>query len=130
MEALDFGRYLTQQRELRGMSREQVAQATRIPVTMVAALEDGRFAKLPGRVFVVNFIRSYAQVIGLEADDTLLRFQEAAGLPEAVEELPQKLPKGKVPSRNLRNAWFLFVAILLLVTCVWVAHHFSAHGHP
>ena len=41
MDYADFGRYLTQQRELRGVSRADVATATKIPVNLIAALESG-----------------------------------------------------------------------------------------
>ena len=76
MDYVDFGRYLTQQRELRGMSRDEVAKATKIPPTLIVALETGEVERLPGRVFVVNYIRAYAQVIGMEPDEAVLRFEE------------------------------------------------------
>jgi uncharacterized protein (DUF58 family) len=44
---IDFGNFLRQQRELRGMSRDDVARSTRIPPTMVAALEDGQNDRFP-----------------------------------------------------------------------------------
>lgn len=76
MDHADFGRYLSQQRELRGMSREEVSRATKIPPTLVTALELGQVERLPARVFVLNYIRAYAQVIGLSADEAVLRFEE------------------------------------------------------
>jgi cytoskeletal protein RodZ len=72
----DFGRYLAQQRELRGVSRADVATVTKIPVNLLAALENGQVERLPERIFVVNYIRAYAQVIGLESIETVLRFEE------------------------------------------------------
>jgi hypothetical protein len=85
VDASDFGRYLVQQREFRGLSREEVASATKIPLALVGALEEGQLGALPGRVFVVNFVRSYAQAIGLEPDDALLRFEEASPSPVRAE---------------------------------------------
>jgi cytoskeletal protein RodZ len=72
----DFGRYLTQQRELRGVSRADVSTVTKIPVNLLAALENGQVERLPERIFIVNYIRAYAQVIGLESSETVLRFEE------------------------------------------------------
>lgn len=74
----DFGKYLVQQRELRGLSREDVSQATKIPPSLLKALETGQAERLPERVFVVNFLKAYAQVVGLEQDEVLLRFEEVA----------------------------------------------------
>jgi cytoskeletal protein RodZ len=72
----DFGKFLTQQRELRGMSRDDVARSTRIPLNVIAALETGQVERLPARVFVVNYIKAYARVIGLEPDEAVLRYEE------------------------------------------------------
>lgn len=76
MDYLDFGRYLVQQRELRGLSREEVSAATRIPMGLIVALETGQVERLPGRVFVLNYIRAYARAIGLEQEEAVLRFEE------------------------------------------------------
>ncbi len=76
MDYADFGRYLSQQRELRGMSRGDVAAATKISESLIGALETGQVDRLPGRIFVVNYIRAYAQVIGLSVEEALLRYEE------------------------------------------------------
>jgi hypothetical protein len=73
---LGFGRYLAQQRELRGLSREEVSRVTKISPSLIAALEEGQIERLPARVFVLNYIRAYAQVIGLSPEEALLRYQE------------------------------------------------------
>jgi cytoskeletal protein RodZ len=71
-----FGKYLTRERELRAMSRTEVAQTTRLSVEALEALEDDRFDALHGEAFAVGAIRSYARCIGLNEDDAVLRFQE------------------------------------------------------
>lgn len=76
MELLDFGRYLSQQRELRGLSRGDVVAVTKIPESTIAALEAGETERLPSRTYVLKFIRAYAQVIGLEPEETVLRYEE------------------------------------------------------
>lgn len=73
----DFGRYLGQQRELRGLSRDELSQITKIPPSMLEALELGMIERLPERVFVRNIVRSYAGQLGLEEAEVMLRFQEA-----------------------------------------------------
>ena len=76
MDYLDFGKYLSQQRELRGMSREDVARATKIPPSLISALEAGQVERLPSRIFVVNYIKAYAQVIGMSPEEAVLRYEE------------------------------------------------------
>jgi cytoskeletal protein RodZ len=111
VDASDFGRYLIQQREFRGLSREEVSSATKIPLTLVGALEEGHLERLPSRVFVVNFIRSYAQVIGLEPDDAVLRFQEmAGGVPEGAP--PEPVTAVKKPRSLKALGWALGLLLL------------------
>jgi len=86
-----FGAYLRLQREVRGLSIDQVAQQTKIPPTLVAALESGQSERFPERVFLLNYIRSYAQAVGLSADDTLNRFHEVPEAPKAPEFDPGAL---------------------------------------
>ena len=61
---------------------------TKIPATLVAALEDGQSERLPERVFLQNLIRAYAQVIGLSADDAITRWHEIPGGAKDPETLP------------------------------------------
>lgn len=58
------------------MSREEVAEKTKIPTSILSALEGGQAQRLPAKVFVVNYVRAYAQVIGLEPDEVVLRYEE------------------------------------------------------
>jgi cytoskeletal protein RodZ len=114
----DFGKYLTRQRELRGLSREEVSQATRIPGALIGALEEGELSRLPGRVFVVNYIRSYAEEIGLSPDDTVLRFEEVdlalnePSPPEAVA--PEAEANGRAAAPRGRWALWVLLAVIAL----------------
>jgi cytoskeletal protein RodZ len=71
-----FGHYLHQQRQLRALSLEEVARATRVPLEHLRALEEDRIDDLPGDAFAVGYIRNFARCIGLSADEAVLRFQE------------------------------------------------------
>jgi cytoskeletal protein RodZ len=126
----DFGKYLTRQRELRGLSREEVAHATRIPGALIGALEEGELSRLPGRVFVVNYIRSYAEEIGLSPDEAVLRFEEidlalnAQDPSEAVEPAAQAAGKAGAPGRR----WLLWL-VLAAVLAVAAVGVLAATGH-
>lgn len=104
----EFGRFLSQQRELRGMSRDDVARSTKIPATLVAALEDGQSERLPERVFLQNLIRAYAQVIGLSADDAITRWHEIPGVAKDPDTLPAVLEHQR-KSRALKTLLLLTV---------------------
>ena len=107
-----FGRFLTQQRELRGLSRDDLATATRIPPTLIAALEDGLPQRLPEQIFVLNYIRSYAQVVGLSLDEAVTRYEEIAGVQPEPEASPKELEQHR-RKRAWRN-----LAVLTVVSAV------------
>lgn len=111
-----FGRYLSRQRELRGLRRDEIAQLTKIPPTLVAALEDGQPDRLPERVFVINYIRAYASAIGLSPDEALNRFHE---IPETVVE-PEASPKELESVRRSRAMRKLVILLVSLVVGAYV----------
>jgi cytoskeletal protein RodZ len=78
-----FGHYLMEHRRLKGLSLHDVARSTKIPTTLIDALEQGRAERLPGRVFLVHHIKSYASVVGLPPEDCVSRFHELPGAPRA-----------------------------------------------
>ena len=70
-----LGEFLRRERELRHISLDDVAERTKISRRYLEAIEEGRYDRLPGETFVRGFIRSYAQSVGLDPEDTLLRVQ-------------------------------------------------------
>ncbi|MGC3998763.1 MAG: helix-turn-helix transcriptional regulator [Anaeromyxobacter sp.] len=74
-----FGRWLARERELRGLGRAEVARATKLAPGVVEALESGEAERMPPRAYLVGYLRSYAGAIGLDPDEVVLRYEEAAG---------------------------------------------------
>ena len=107
-----FGRFLSQQRELRGLSRDAVAQATRIPPTLIAALEEGLPQRLPERMYVLNYIRSYAQVVGLSYDEAVTRYEEIEGVQAEPELSPKELEQRRRKRAYVSLAIFTVVAAI------------------
>jgi cytoskeletal protein RodZ len=121
----DFGRYLSRQRELRGLSRDEVSRVTKIPPTLVEALEEGVVRRLPERVFVLHYVRAYAEVIGLEPNEAALRYEEVA--PPPVEAAQASDWRRFAPDR-LKLRWALAIALVALVAGVWAWHLLHAHS--
>jgi cytoskeletal protein RodZ len=74
-----FSTWLARERELRGLTRDEVLRTTRLAPAVVEALESGDPERLPPRAYVVGYLRAYAGAVGLDADDVVLRWEEAAG---------------------------------------------------
>jgi cytoskeletal protein RodZ len=96
-----FGKYLTRERELRAVTHAEVAQATRLSVDALVALEEDRFDALYGEAFAIGAIRNYARCIGLNEDDAVLRFQEMVQERRDAEPAPAEPPRGSALRRRV-----------------------------
>lgn len=112
-----FGRWLRQERELRGLPREEVARLTRIAPAVVEALESGDAARMPPRAYLFGYLRGYAGVVGLDADDLVLRWQEAEGPGEGEAEAPGAVPERR---RSLALGLALAAALVLALAAAWL----------
>lgn len=112
---VDFGRFLKAQRVLKGLSIDEVAKRTKISPALVGALEEGQSERLPERVFVLNYIKSYAQVVGLEPDTAVSRFEAIPEAPRAEAFDPAALEV----ARRERAFSSLFVALALAAAGAW-----------
>ncbi|MBX7527609.1 helix-turn-helix domain-containing protein [Qipengyuania vesicularis] len=111
------GERLREAREEKGLTIEQVAAETRIPLRHLETIEAGDFAALPARTYAIGFSRTYARTLGLDEHEVLDQVREelAEGDPNAVEK-PDKFEPGdpaRVPGRGL--AWFAVLAAVLLI---------------
>ncbi len=75
----DFGSHLRHQRELRGISLDEIASITKIHLRYLKALESNSFDELPGEVFIKGFIRSYGRAIGADLNELIKAYDESVG---------------------------------------------------
>ena len=73
-----FGENLRREREMRGVSLEEISSATKISLRFLEAIEREDFSKLPGGIFSRSFIRSYARYLGLDEERVVAEYQLAA----------------------------------------------------
>lgn len=74
-----FGEGLRRERELRGIELRDVAEATKISVRFLQALESDRVDVLPGGLFQRAFVRQYAVYLGLDPERTVAEYLFAFG---------------------------------------------------
>jgi cytoskeletal protein RodZ len=113
----DFGRYLQVQREMRGLSIDDVSRQTKIPPTLLGALESGQNERFPERIFVLNYIRSYANAVGLSPDDVVNRFHEIPDAPKAEHFDPAALELAR-RERAVTAMWLTIASVLVVVMAV------------
>jgi cytoskeletal protein RodZ len=74
MSTAPFGDHLKREREMRGVSLEEISAATRISTRFLEALESDQWDQLPGGVFNRGFIRSVARFLGLDEDSLVAEY--------------------------------------------------------
>jgi len=72
--ASGFGDKLREARERRGLSLRQIANATKISMITLEALERNDIKRLPGGIFSRGVVRSYALEVGLDPESTIEEF--------------------------------------------------------
>jgi cytoskeletal protein RodZ len=74
-----FGENLRRERELRGIDLREMADATKISIRFLQALEQDRVDILPGGIFPRAFVRQYAKYLGLDPERLVAEFVYAHG---------------------------------------------------
>jgi cytoskeletal protein RodZ len=122
MSKSGFGEHLKREREMRGVSLEEIAGATRISTRFLEALEREAWDRLPGGVFNRGFVRTVARFLGLEEESLLAEYALAThqpAPPAAAAELParqQPLPQKSSP---LALTLVVVFAVLALAAAGW-----------
>jgi cytoskeletal protein RodZ len=62
---------LKRERELRGISLQQISEETRIGVRFLEALEEDRLDVIPGEFYRRSYLRAYTRYLGLDEDRAL-----------------------------------------------------------
>ncbi len=70
---LDVGDLFRQAREEKKLSIPDVARLTHIRQPYLLAIEKGQIDRLPGQIYTIGFIKTYAQILGLDACEILRR---------------------------------------------------------
>jgi transcriptional regulator with XRE-family HTH domain len=120
MSSIPFGEHLRREREMRGVSLDEIAAATRISTRFLEAIETEQWDQLPGGVFNRGFIRSIARFLGLDEDSLVAEYAlgTASGAhAHVVAQRPHKMP------RNWRPAAAVVVAIALIIVGGVVGYH-------
>lgn len=65
------GKRLREARETKNLTREQVALQLHQEVSTIAALEEDDYARLPGRTYVLGYLRSYARLLQLPENEII-----------------------------------------------------------
>lgn len=107
-----FGENLRRERELRGITLPELANATKINLRNLRALEEDQLDQLPGGVFNRGFVRAVARYMNLDEHFWVGEFVRAAQ--EEPKVLAQYAPPGATPASSGRRGVGSFVLLLVV----------------
>ncbi len=114
-----FGEELKRERELRDISLREISDATNIPVRFLEALERNEFRILPGGIYIRGFVRSFANHVGLDPEETLNAFQLELERQQAMAEdgpygfaPPSPGEAGRIGERVVAVAFVVVTALI------------------
>lgn len=138
-ELATFGEDLRREREIRGISLKEIADATKISKRFLEAIERNDHHTLPAPVFTRGFVREYARYVGLNSEEMVNRYNFAAASDDRIEKPPQVEKYATVPPKDItpkpqpkrgipppyarvnRNAITMVVLAALLAVVAWWA---------
>jgi cytoskeleton protein RodZ len=71
---LSLGQVVTEARERKGLTREQVVVEAHLPAHYVKMIETDSYGMISDQLYLVPFLRRYATFLGLDAEDVASRF--------------------------------------------------------
>ena len=77
-----LGHLITETRERKGLTREQVATEGHLPPHYIKMIETDSYDMISDRLYLVPFIRRYAAFLGLDAEEIASRFVTTFNMPK------------------------------------------------
>ena len=97
----DIGGRLKRAREARGLSLRDLAQRTRLSMSVLQAIERGDFSELPGGMFRKAYLRTVAIEVGVDAEEIAAEysalFEPPIAIPPAADE------KGRIEGKWIQQ---------------------------
>ena len=118
------GETLTEVREQRNLTKQEVANQLRLDIKIIEALEADNFNMLPSPAYTRGYLRNYAKLLSLDADRIIANYNNKAPQP------PELIPDVKHPSqvsssdKPVKAVTYLVTFMLMLLVLAWVQSNF------
>lgn len=119
-----FGERLRREREMRGITLDEISESTKISRRHLESLEKEDFDSLPGGIFNKGFVRAYARFLGLDedqavADYSAVRNEEPPPPDQFPLEVHEKPNRELNPRRSPLPLILAVLALLGVLAVVW-----------
>lgn len=126
-----FGDRLRREREMRGITLDEITESTKISRRHLEALEGEHFDQLPGGVFNKGFVRAYARFLGIDEDRAVADYSAASNeQPEPENRFPLEIHEEPNRDLNPRRSRLPLVFALAALVGVLVGYGFWIRLKP
>jgi len=125
---LSIGAQLRHAREMKGLSLDDVAGRTRIPIRHLQNIEREEWDALPAATYAVGFTRNYANAVGLDGATLARELRERIGGPShraAAPEYYAQADPARVPPKSLV---FGVIFVVILIAAYWLWRSYALDG--
>ncbi len=126
-----FGDRLRREREMRGITLDEISESTKIARRHLDALEGEHFDQLPGGVFNKGFVRAYAHFLGIDEDQAVADYSAAANeQPEPENKFPLEIHEEPNRELNPRRSRLPLAFAIAALAGVLVGYFFWLKSKP
>lgn len=110
-----FGESLKREREMRGVTLDEISAATRIATRFLRAIENEEWGQLPGGVFNRGFVRAVARYLGLDEENIVAEYTST------VDDHPSvPVWTGSPPAVTPQQPWLAWIIAAVLVLALLI----------
>lgn len=113
---IQIGQRLYEERLRRGLTIDEVANATKIRPQFIKAIETGNYKQLPSSAYALGFVKNYVSFLGLPTRQFLPLFRREFDEKEYNDVLPESFTRPK--TRSLKQARIGRIIIVILVILI------------
>lgn len=114
-----FGERLRREREMRGVTLDEISESTKISRRHLESLEREDFDSLPGGIFNRGFVRAYARFLGLDEEQAVADYAAVSSeQPAPPDQFPLEVHTRPDPKLNPRRSILPLVLALLALVAV------------
>lgn len=129
-----LGERLRREREAKGVSLAEIATQTRIGARLLKAIEEEEFDLLPGGIYNRAFVRQYASFLGLDEEEAVREYLQAAGTAQEAPAPPvdpsPETPASRAVSYLLRWNAASLALVPFAAAALWLMFRTAPSAEP
>ncbi|MDC2845812.1 DUF4115 domain-containing protein [Limosilactobacillus mucosae] len=135
----EVGKKLHDARVAKGLTLDDLQQATKIQKRYLIAIEDEKFDELPGDFYVRAFVKQYADTVGLDGEDLLKEYDDdlpKAKTDEYSEHIAQAVETRATSKRKLTKVndarkylptLIAIIVVIVVLAAIWLTAIVRSH---